>query len=71
MVAFVICKNDGIQHVIVGEKGDEAVAMLSMEKLKKKHLEKIKKDYGEKLAKEYGDMENGFWHLHIVSCEKA
>ena len=71
MIAFVICRNDSIEHVIVGEKGDEAVAMLCMGKMKKRHLDKLKKDYGKTLAEEYGEMEKGFWRLHIVSCEKA
>lgn len=69
MIAFVICCNDKIEHVVVGEHGDEAVAIIAMEKLKMKNVEKIKKNYGETLAREYIQME--FWHMHTVSCEKA
>jgi len=58
MTAFVICNNDDVRHVALG---DEEFAMGEMERLKLEYNEKIKKDYGETLAKEYIEMM--YWHM--------
>ncbi len=64
MVAHVICCNDSVEAVVIGNQSD---ALIKKEEMSKDAFEKVKWQYGRDYERYCHTF---FWHIHTVSCFK-